>query len=471
MSRFLEIARAEPGLLAVGLIAVIGTLVLGVIALMMRAAGESLRPIAWFAVFMAIILGPQALVHAGAALGWVEKPKAVVWRSADDRRFEAVLREKAARAGAHADTTPLAADLAALGDEAGPDGPRFRDPARVFGPDVGGARLLDLRAALGALFAEAQVAQGATWDGAEAVYAARFRDAAAAARARVLLLAHVGVAADAVPTEGAVTVRRPWGSMARVASAGPALFLWTAADDAALTRRFTASAAAIRPAAAAVDAAPEARAANGRAPLVLTNRAMALVLPVLVLVAALWFFKGSAWAARVLPAAGTPARSAAELRARLVAASGPDAPWTVTAGDAPDELVVTWRYADARWLDLAGAHGVTRVHRLVLRLDEDARAVRVREQWSRWSASAGRGGASLDWHTARGITFFERRAEVVLGLSLDALRSGEGLGIGMRYRFDASALKAPFRRATTDAGWSWRPLVWDAPTWLRWATE
>jgi hypothetical protein len=43
--------------------------------------------------------------------------------------------------------------------------------------------------------------------------------------------------------------------------------------------------------------------------------------------------------------------------------------------------------------------------------------------------------------------------------------------VGASYRFDAQALKAPFREATIAAGWTWQPLVWDAPAWLRWATE
>ncbi|MDF1505832.1 hypothetical protein PYV61_22965, partial [Roseisolibacter sp. H3M3-2] len=217
-------------------------------------------------------------------------------------------------------------------------------------------------------------------------------------------------------------------------------------------------------------AAAAAPAARGGTPLVLTNTtAAALSVPLLVVVV-LWFFKGSAWAAREGPAPGVPALSAAERRALLFAAATPDAPWTVTARAAPDELVVTWRHADARWIDLAGAHGVTRVHRLALRLDADARAVRVREQWSDWSASAGRGGAALSWRTARGITFFEKRREVVLGVPLGGRRPG-ATGVGMDAAFDVGALKAPFRAATTAAGWTWQPLVWDAPAALRWATE
>jgi hypothetical protein len=466
VTRLADLARAEPALIAIALITVIGTVVVGGIAMAMRGAGLSLRPVAWFAVFFGIILVPQAAVHVGAALGVVQKPEP--WVPASTRAALA-----AADSAVRRDVAPLTADPAALADQPAAGGPRFRHPARVFGADVRPEAVRDARAGFGGALAAADVAQVAFLDEHATVLAARFGSADAAGAARARLLPLLGVAAGTVPDGAAVTVRRPVGDVARLAVAGPALFLWAAADDAALARRVAASAAAVRP----VEQATGTIAAVARPRLVLTNGRMAVLLLVMLVAAVLWFFKGSAWAAREDPDAGAAVLSAAALRARLLATSSPDVPWTVVPGDAPDELVVTWRYADARWLDLAGAHALSRVHRLVLRLDEAARTVRVREQWSEWDASVGSGagggtGAGLAWRTSSGITFYEARREVTLGVSLDTLRGGPTpLGVGASFRFDLQALKAPFRRATRGAGWTWQPLVWDAPAALRWATE
>jgi hypothetical protein len=165
MSRLADLARAEPALIALAIIAVIGTVVLTVIALSMRAAGLSLRPVAWFAVFIGIIAVPQAAMHLGGALGLVQRPATWVPRV-----------DAADTAGAvRADATPLAADLDALDVEVGPDGPRFRDPAHVFGADVRPAGVRDARAGFGGALDGAVAAQVAFLDYRQTVLAAGSR--------------------------------------------------------------------------------------------------------------------------------------------------------------------------------------------------------------------------------------------------------------------------------------------------------
>ena len=60
------------------------------------------------------------------------------------------------------------------------------------------------------------------------------------------------------------------------------------------------------------------------------------------------------------------------------------------------------------------------------------------------------------------------RQERVVGLQLG---SDGRPALGYQYRFDVEEMRAPLRAVVTDAGWRWKPLVWDAPAWLRWATE
>lgn len=464
MERLAALLRDHPGLAALlGILAV--ALALGAFfAVLMRRAGLSLRPLAFLGGFFGLVLGPQLLVQVADALGWIETS---AWTWTPD-----------APAGATAADGPtlldaavpaLALDERAVAVDSAAGGPRFRDPRLVFGPDVEPALVADARIAFGHALAGADAAQFAVFDSSQSALVARFPtpDAARGAWARSLALLGGAVPTASVGVgDAAVTVRRPSGDVARLAVVGRALFLWTAADEPALARRVAAS-GALRP---APSRSLAASAAGTPAPWRPGVPLLVAFLVANVAAAALWFFKGSAWAAAIAPRARTSPATEAELCARLRAAAPPDAPYAVEAGDAPGELVVTWRYADGRWLDLAGAHARRRLHRLTLRLDARSRAVRVAEEWSALDASVGRAGAAVAWRRARGITFFERRAEWTLGVPLDE-RGRPRRALGWGYRFDAQALKAPFVTATVDAGWAWRPLVWDAPPWLRWATE
>lgn len=174
-----------------------------------------------------------------------------------------------------------------------------------------------------------------------------------------------------------------------------------------------------------------------------------------------WFFAGSAWAARVSRVAGAEPLLASDLRQRLLDVDRTDAP--VTVEQRPDgRLAVTWRHADARWLDLAGAHRLRRTHRLLLRLDEAARRVRVTEQFSAFDASVGARGAALRWHTGMGMAFFQVERQRVFGLQFG--RDGRPTGdLTYAWRFDLNELKSPFIDAVTGAGWDWQPVVLDLP--------
>jgi hypothetical protein len=94
----------------------------------------------------------------------------------------------------------------------------------------------------------------------------------------------------------------------------------------------------------------------------------------------------------------------------------------------------------------------------------------VRDFWSAYDWSAGRGGASIAWRAATGITFFERSSETVLGLQLDE-RGRPKPGLSYTYTFDLDEMRGPIRAIVTRSGWNWRQLTWDAPGPLRWLTE
>ena len=197
---------------------------------------------------------------------------------------------------------------------------------------------------------------------------------------------------------------------------------------------------------------------------------MPLILVALVIVASAWFFRMSTWASAV-PAEPTVARSdLAALKQRLLAISALDVPFAVEPmpGD-PSRLVATWRYADARWIDLARARGLRRTYRVVLSFDESAGVVRSVDQHAQYDWSAGIGGADLAWRSELGIIFFQVDRHRVFGLQLDATGRFTR-ATSYTWRFDVREVKTPLIQAVTNAGWEWRPTMFQGPFWLRWLT-
>jgi hypothetical protein len=185
--------------------------------------------------------------------------------------------------------------------------------------------------------------------------------------------------------------------------------------------------------------------------------------------AGVWFFKGSAWAARVDGSRALRPVSTDMLRGSLVVVNQRDVPTEVTPR--PDgTLEIDWRYGDARWFDLMRVHRMKRAHRLVLIFDESSHTVRVREYWSAFDASAGVQGLNLHWTMATGIQFFAFEHTRVFGAQLgpDGKPTGE---LSKAYTFNLQALKQPIIDAVTAAGWRWQPVAWNAPASLRWLTE
>jgi hypothetical protein len=188
------------------------------------------------------------------------------------------------------------------------------------------------------------------------------------------------------------------------------------------------------------------------------------------LIVVLYFFKGAAWAGSSLPKPGVRPLPASEVMSRLESVNTLDIPVQIQPGARAGELVVSWRYADAKWIDLARARGMRRLHQIKLTLDEAKRTVRATEYAAAYDWSAGRGGASIEWKASLGIVFFQYDKQKVLGLQLDdqgRLRPA----LAYSYTFNLQELKAPLIQSVTAAGWTWRPVVWLGPSWLRWLTD
>ena len=152
---------------------------------------------------------------------------------------------------------------------------------------------------------------------------------------------------------------------------------------------------------------------------------------------------------------------------RLLAVRFLESPITIGPGRADDQLVVDWKYADAKWADHARAHGMRKTHRLILELDEATRTVRCREFHTESGWDAGMAGASIRWKTSWEIVFFQYEHERVYGLRVGP--DGKlAPSLSHAYTFNLREMKDPVIAAITAAGWNWRQVFFFSPPWLRW---
>ena len=149
MSSLSSVLRTNPGLGAALAMCVAFPLVLGLVALIMRSAGASLRPI----VFMAVLMLPLAWVFLVMALVDAREP------------------------GATAEST----DKLTVRDG------RFAEREKIFGVELSDAYVRDAKAAFPEFFAEAEVAELGIVGTGETVVVAQFPTAEATQRASKFL--------------------------------------------------------------------------------------------------------------------------------------------------------------------------------------------------------------------------------------------------------------------------------------------
>jgi hypothetical protein len=424
-----------------------GAVVLMIVGFLMTRHGLSLRPVWWFAGLWLLFVVPQGAYH--------------IYDATRLARVQAPIDE--------------ALDAAA----AQPDGSQPLE--RLFGADVDPALVTDVRGAYGDVFAEADAARFAVISPEETALLARFPDARATERAWIAYLAVSGLRDVAEGDSGRGFVApSAGGGRVYVLPMSRLLGVWTGPDDAAIRARMAAGGFAPprrAPLAGGDVAAGTGSASGDVAPARTAPGDPALPVPVLVggivvlmCTVIVYFFKGAAWAG-ASPRAAVPAVAAEELRSRLLAINDMDVPFTVASSAGSNQVEVTWRYADAKWLDIARAHGMRRTHRIVLRLDGDEHVARATDYSSSRDWSAGPGGGAVQWRASSGITFFEVQHQRVFGLQVGA--DGRlSPHVSYSYTFDLQEMKRPLIDAVTRAGWDWRPVLWaSSPSWLRWLTE
>ena len=429
---FLDILRANDGLIVAVALCIAPPLVLSLIALIMRAGGASLKPVMYIGVLFLPIVSTMLVGQLTLArLPIPPKPTA---------------------------SLPLQ------------DG-RFADREKLFGKDIAPQMIRDAKSGLPGILDEAEVAEvGMTLSG-ESVLIAQFADAEAAKRAGAAYHRGFRLHNTSGDEENGWRATRMQGDYIEMLRTGRHLFVWTGlTKEAAAARRAATDLAAHLPSIKPMTPPPAFPVLQPLGELFapVPMKVMGLMLVGFIYIG--WFFKGAGWASSSPPMPGQPVVGSHELTSRLMAINQLDVPFTITPGTRPDEFFADWRYADAKWIDLARARGMRRTFRIKLTLDESTHKVRATDYFAEYDWSVGRGGAHINWKTGAGIIFFQKEQATVLGLHFDE-NGRPKPSISYTYKFDLNDMKSPIISAVTRSGWTWRPTVWQGPKVLRWLTE
>jgi hypothetical protein len=435
MNQLPAIFHANEGLVVAAALLLGITGVLAIVTAMMKGGRVSLRPI----VFMAGLMAPLIL------------------------SFVLVQLIRARQPGES--TSPPTAGWVVR------DG-MFANRPELFGADLAPDSVRDAQAVFPQVLSAAEHAELALVGTGESVLAAQFPTAALAEQAAAgywAMFTFTDTSGD--EARGWRARRSPTGDYVEMLRAGRHLYVWTALSREACTARRNASSAAH--ASRVEHAASPAPLIPALQPLGAFLRQPATMMlggALMVGLYSLWFFKGAAWASSSPAAPGVEALAAADVAARLESINALDVPFRVEPGERPGEFFATWRYADAKWIDHARAHGLRRTCRIRLVLDASARVVRATDYTAGFDWSAGADGARIAWQATLGVAFFQTEQREVFGLQLDE-HGHFAPELSYAYTFTLQEMKSPLIDAVTRAGWTWRPVVWLGPTWLRWLTE
>ena len=154
------------------------------------------------------------------------------------------------------------------------------------------------------------------------------------------------------------------------------------------------------------------------------------------------------------PAAGVAKLPAAELRTALLALNRDTSPWQVRDG-APEgcDLVAEWKIVDARWYEIFAKASLTKVFKVLMKLDEAKGEVRsVDQEWTvEWRAGVPVLALSIE-------AFRGQKVEMSFGAAV-GFREDLSLGKIYEYRFATKEIKEPLQDAVTSSGWSWKGVA------------
>ena len=153
--------------------------------------------------------------------------------------------------------------------------------------------------------------------------------------------------------------------------------------------------------------------------------------------------------------AGVVRQPAATLRAALLAANRDTAPFLIRDG-APEgvDLVAEWRIVDARWYEIFAKASLSKVFKVLMKLDEANGEVRaVDQEWTvEWRAGVPNLALSVD-------TFRGQKKEFSFGTAYAFKEDLSGFGKVYEYRFNTGELKDPLVEIAQQNGWGWKGVA------------
>ena len=140
------------------------------------------------------------------------------------------------------------------------------------------------------------------------------------------------------------------------------------------------------------------------------------------------------------------------LRAQIQGINEFDAP--VMVEERKGKLVATWKYVDARWLELFAKAGLTKCYELRMKFDEARHTVTMVDRTKEASWRAGMGGGSGSTSTSQGVVMAYE-----VGKQWGIKRNFE-LGKIYDYKFVPSEIKLPILNSILRSGWDVRFGIW-----------
>lgn len=154
------------------------------------------------------------------------------------------------------------------------------------------------------------------------------------------------------------------------------------------------------------------------------------------------------------PAAGTPVRSAEEVKQALLGLNRPTAPYRLVDGKSEQvDLIAEWRIVEASWYEVFSKAGLSKTFRIYLKLDPEKHEVRAsdREYTLEWSVGVPKLSLAVS-------SFKGQIQEVEFGTAY-AFTETLAPGQVYNYRFNTKEIKQPLQDAVTSSGWTYRGIA------------
>jgi hypothetical protein len=155
------------------------------------------------------------------------------------------------------------------------------------------------------------------------------------------------------------------------------------------------------------------------------------------------------------PKEGTAVKSAAEIRAALLALNRDTAPWQVRAAEPAEEcdLVVEWKIIDKAWHGIFGKAKLQSVFIILLKFDSATNEVRALDK--EWLVAWNAGMPILSAQTGG---FRGQMNETTYNIGWGFTETSP-MGEVIKYRFSTGEMKKPLKEAVTAAGWTYKAIV------------